>query len=133
MAQNDSTRVDEVEVHLLQGVEGLEENHISKSLDFGAYGVVFKVSVNGLPCMAKKLHPHLVSHTVSSEDRDVIHKKFRQECILLSKLNHLNLVHFIGVCYSKGELIIVMERLRTDLAKFVEKHPGIPESIKILF
>ena len=133
MAQNDSTRVDEVEVNLLQGVEGLEENHILKSLDFGAYGVVFKVSVNGLPCMAKKLHPHLVSHTVSSEDRDVIHKKFRQECILLSKLNHPNLVHFIGVCYSKGELIIVMERLRTDLAKFVEKHPGIPESIKILF
>ena len=50
-------KLDELKAHLLQDVQGLEEGDKDvDDLDSGAYGFVFKVSIAGLPCMAKKLH-----------------------------------------------------------------------------
>ena len=124
----------ELKAHLLQDVQGLEEGDKDvDDLDSGAYGFVFKVSVAGLPCMAKKLHRILTNKEVSVEDRKCIQGKFYEECVLLSKLSHPNIVHFVGVCYgkSKSDLMLVMERLKSDLATFVEKRKNIPISIKV--
>ncbi len=134
MAEKFTERLDRLKAHLLQDVQGLEEGDKDvDDLDSGAYGFVFKVSVAGLPCMAKKLHRILTNKEVSANDRKCIQGKFYDECVLLSKLSHPNIVHFVGVCYgkSKSDLMLVMERLKSDLATFVEKRKNIPISIKV--
>ena len=118
---------------MLAKVEGLEEGEKEvEELDSGAYGIVFKVTVNKLPCMAKRLHKVLIKG-VSAQGRASIQKKFRDECVLLSKLNHPNIVHFVGVYYGKSrdDLMLIMERLHTDVAAYVKTYPSIPISIKV--
>ena len=125
--------VDELAPYVLAKVEGLEEGEKDvEELDSGAYGIVFKVTVNKLPCMAKRLHKVLIKG-VSARERASIQKKFRDECVLLSKLNHPNIVHFVGVYYgeSRDDLMLIMERLHSDVATYVETHPNIPISIKV--
>ena len=100
----------------------------------GAYGVVFKVKVRGVPCIAKRVHNILVNQKrVSKEERDSLLKKFRNECIVLSKLRHPNIVHFVGVHYGvdKDDLSLIMESLECDLGDFVEMHPKLPLPVKL--
>ena len=100
----------------------------------GAYGVVFKVKVRGVPCIAKRVHNILVNQKrVSKEERDSLLKKFRNECIVLSKLRHPNIVHFVGVHYGvdKDDLSLIMESLECDLGDFVETHPKLPLPVKL--
>ena len=126
-------QTDELAPYVLANVEGLEEGDKDvDELDSGAYGIVFKVTVNKLPCMAKRLHEVLIKG-VSARERTSMRKKFRDECVLLSKLNHPNIVHFVGVCYGKSrdDLMLIMEKLNTDVATYVETHPNIPLSIMI--
>ena len=114
--------------HVLPKVEGLDD---STEDGHGAFGVVYKVTVNGVPCMAKRLHQILVRE-VSFGERTLMETKFINECELLSKLSHPNIVHFIGVHYghSERDLALIMERLHTDVAAFVRIHHNIPISIK---
>ena len=124
---------DDLAPYVLANVKGVEdsEKNVDK-LDSGAYGIVFKVTVNKLPCMAKRLHEVLIKG-VSADERASMQRKFRDECVLLSKLNHPNIVHFIGVCYAKRskDLVLIMEKLHTDAATFVKSNPNIPISIKV--
>ncbi len=117
--------------YLLQRVDGLEGS-LRTEEGHGAFGVVYKVTVNGLPCIAKCLHQILVKE-VSYDERVSMESKFRNECMLLSKLKHPNIVHFIGVHYGRSEndLALVMERLHTDTAAFVKSHPKLPVSIMV--
>ena len=95
----------------------------SQSKGSGSYGSVYLVTVNGFPCIAKRLHDILVEQSVSGEERSSITQTFREECILLSRLRHPNIVQFIGVHYGEtpGELTLLMEGLFTDLEKCLEK------------
>ena len=122
--------MDELGPYVLQNVQGLKPKTV-ENLDSGAYGVVFEVILNGLPCMAKRLHAILVKN-VSKEDKNNIEKRFRSECLLLSRLKHPNIVRFIGVCYleSNIDLALVMEKLHSDVAAFVRVHAHIPIPIK---
>ena len=116
-------------LHNVQGLQGGGKD--GEELESGAYGVVFQVTVNGLPCMAKRLHAILVKD-IAKENQSNIEKRFRDECLLLSQLRHPNIVRFIGVCYleSNTDLTLVMEKLHTDVASFVRRHPNIPIPIK---
>ncbi|XP_064395533.1 ankyrin repeat and protein kinase domain-containing protein 1-like isoform X4 [Halichondria panicea] len=117
---------------LVVQVEGLdlEENKAGS----GAYGCVFRVTVNGKDCIAKKLHNILLQER-SLGQRDCT--KFRNECHILSVLHHPNIVGFVGVHYGrdKNDISLVMERLHSDLAKFVETHrdTNIATRIHILY
>ena len=51
--------------------------------------------------IAKKPHTVLVDG-VSEEQKRYLISKFRQECLLLSKLKHPNIVEFVGVYYGSG-------------------------------
>ena len=64
---------------------------------------------------------------VPPEQKSFIVNKFRIECCILSSLDHRNVVSFVGVHFGrdKDDISLVMERLHTDLAKFVEKNPNI--------
>ncbi len=118
--------------YLLQQVDGLE-NSLKTEEGHGAFGVVYRVSVDGLPCIAKCLHQILVKG-VSYDERVSMEAKFMHECMLLSKLSHPNIVHFIGVHFygrSENDLALVMERLHTDTAAFVRLHDNVPIPIKL--
>ena len=117
---------------VLKSIKGLDSAEKKGS---GAYGTVYKVTVKGVTCIAKRLHDILVDVTkVSSRERASIQRKFVAECALLSKLRHPNVVHFVGVHYGRSadDLSLVMECLHTDLAEFLEGcTKEIPLSIKL--
>ncbi len=65
-------KLDELEV------QGLEEGDKDvDDLDFGANGFVFKVSIAGLPCMAKKLHRILTNKEI---DLDLVVFNYYGDC-----------------------------------------------------
>ena len=100
----------------------------------GSFGIVCEVKVNGLPCIAKRLHSALVSkQLVSQQDRDAITARFLDECLLLSRLRHPNIVQFLGVHFGQDryDLTLVMERMHMDLEVALKKFPNIPLASKI--
>ena len=119
---------DELAPFVLTNVEGLKED--SDEAGHGAYGVIYNVTVNGLKYVAKRLHKALVDEVQNSED---IKKKFRNECVTLSRLKHPNIVHFIGVHYGrkKSDLTLIMECIPADLSGFLETRPQFPLALKL--
>ena len=115
----------------------LEDVESGEKKGSGAYGAVYKVTVNGVTCVDKRLHEILVNPEVPRRERESIRDRFRAECVILSKLRHPHIVHFVGVrCGpNPGDLSLVTECLHTDLAKFLEEHQEkgvvIPLSIKL--
>ena len=101
----------------------------------GAYGIVHAVTVNGRACIAKSLHLILLQAD-TAEQRSAIKAKFRTECVILSALNHPNVVEFVGVHYGRDRthLSLIMERLSTDLNAFLERNPTtlLPVRLSIL-
>ena len=97
MAKSSSAE-DELSSRMLEDVEGLEEaaKREERYVGCGSYGYVFKVKVRGMECIAKKLHiVYMNQSNVSVKERKSIFAKFRDECIMLSKLRHPNIVQFI--------------------------------------
>ncbi len=115
---------------LVVQVEGLDLD--GNKAGSGAYGCVFGVTVDGKDCIAKKIHNILLQER-SFLQRDYILTKFRNECCILSRLNHPNVVSFIGVHYGhdKNDISLIMERLHSDLANFVVKNPDTDLAIRI--
>ena len=105
---------DELALYALRDVQGLGTSH---SKDSGSWGCVYQVTVNGFPCVAKRLHDILVGRHVSAQERASIRRRFRNECVLLSRLRHPNVVQFVGVHYGRDQddLALVMEELYMDL------------------
>ena len=127
-----ATRSDDLDSLVVQ-VQGLdiEDNKIGS----GAYGIVHAVTVNGRACIAKSLHLILLQAD-TAEQRSAIKAKFRKECVILSALNHPNVVEFVGVHYGRDRthLSLIMERLSTDLYAFLERNPTtlLPVRLSIL-
>lgn len=102
----------------------------SKIIGRGAWSLVYGVKVNGSACAAKKLYDS------AHEDSDK--ENFLTECQLLSRLRHPNIIQFIGVSQtseSPRDLALVMERLSSDLERFITTYregsgSGIPLPIK---
>ena len=124
MAMND---IDQNYVHEIPHLEGLDEK---KERGRGAFGAVYEVKLNGLPCIAKGLHDILVNYHVSDFEKQAIRKRFLDECNLLSALKHPNIVQFLGVHRTKEDLFLVMECMYMDLGRCLETFPNIPLSFK---
>jgi len=103
----------------------------------GCYGAVYEVRVSGVPCIAKRLHNILLGRerevAVSREGRASVIAKFRNECLILSKLKHPNIVQFMGVHFGQddGDITLVMEFVHMDLEKCIRTYPNIPLSYKL--
>ena len=104
----------------------------------GAFGSVHRVRVNNIPCIAKRILDILVGRgreeAVSDVEKHAIQEKFQKECVLLSRMRHPNIVHFMGVCYPDQnplDLTLIMEFLPMDLEKCLKKYPNLPLPIKL--
>ena len=121
--------LDEFEI---KEVEGLT---LGESIGAGAFGAVYEVKVNGIKRIAKRLLDILLLQDIPPEEKAGIRKRFYDECLHLSKLNHPNVVEFVGVFFDnpadRGDVTLIMECLHTDLSKFLEQRHSIPLSVKL--
>ena len=129
METKTTTRVDLTQFEI-KDVKGLETG---ESKGAGCFGEVVEVTVGSVPCIAKRLLNILLEQDVDPKKKQAIQERFCYECLLLSKLDHPNVVEFVGVHFSKvdsADVTLIMERLHIDLEKFL-KCPQIPLSIKL--
>ena len=122
----------DLHAHLIPNLEGLDQRI---EIGRGAFGAVHEVKLNGLPCIAKGLHQILLGmggyERVGKKEVETIRAKFLQECSLLSKLKHPNIVQFLGIHRTKEDVLLVMEYMHMDLAKCLDTHPDIPLPLKL--
>ena len=120
------------QVHTIPFLEGLDQR-LEKGR--GSYGAVYEVKLNGLPCIAKGLHEILLglggNFQVAETDIQAIRQKFLNECVLMSKLKHPNIVQFLGVHSTKDNEYLVMEYMHMDLAQCLQTYRDIPASVKV--
>ena len=129
-----SYRMDELSACLIeeQVIDECAERE-EKQAGHGAYGFVFKVTVQGVERIGKKLHSAYVNN-VSGQEKQAITSRFRDECVILSKLRHPNIVQFIGVHYGrrgKTDLTLIMECVSSDMQEFLEGHHNLPLPVKL--
>ena len=98
----------------------------------GSYATVLSVRYKGLVCAAKKIHDVLLTSLL--ED-NVHQRRYLEECRLLSKLRHPNIVQFLGIYHDNSSYhstlpVLVMEYLPMGtLAKCVDQYGVLPNEI----
>ena len=92
----------------------------------GSYAVVLRLEYRGLKCAGKQLYPVLYEQGVGDTVR-----RFEEECRLLARMRHPNIVQFIGVYFEEGSCvpILVMEFLPTTLARCIDTYGVLPEEV----
>lgn len=87
----------------------------------GSYGAVYRAKRDELPCAAKFLHPTLLQS--NKLDTGTLAKKFQQECVLLSKLQHPNIVQYLGTYQDKesGLMVLLTELLDENLTRYLDR------------
>ena len=103
----------------------------------GCFGVVYRSTINGAPCVVKKLHDILTgvrgNQPVQEDHWRALVQKFQREIMLLSQQRHPNIVQFLGV-YKLGkdprDICLVMEELDIDLKHFIATNHVVPMEIK---
>ncbi|XP_064386501.1 uncharacterized protein LOC135335026 isoform X2 [Halichondria panicea] len=106
----------------------------------GSYGSVYRIQLNGISCIAKRLHDILLGQGgeegVNLDDKRALYVKFYHECVLLSRIRHPNIVQFMGVYYGPQrdygrELTLVMERMYTNLEDCLKQYSNIEMWLKV--
>ena len=104
-----------------------------KTIGSGSYGIVEEVAIPGALCAAKKIHDILTTAdpawlTIETADTNI--SKFVDECKMMNKLRHPNVVQFIGIFWYAHEetssLYLVMEKMLMSLHDMLV--PNSPES-----
>ena len=108
----------------------------NETLGTGSYGAVCKAKCDQLICAAKLLYPVLFQMQVpepGKEHRQPFHR-FEQECQFLSRVNHPNIVQYMGT-YRDPETsapVLLMELMDESLTHFLDSSPGdIPYHIQV--
>ena len=100
-------------------VEFLRDQNLGR----GAYGIVFKARYRGSVCAAKEIHSILIDAAYSPAERRRLQDNFIRECDHCSKLNHPNIVRFIGIYHPLQQLfpVMIMELMDESLTTYAEK------------
>ena len=108
----------------------------NETLGTGSYGAVCKAKCDQLICAAKLLYPVLFQMSISDfgkENKQLFHR-FEKECQFLSRVNHPNIVQYLGT-YRDLETnapVLLMELMDESLTHFLESSPGdIPCHIQV--
>lgn len=110
-------------------LDGLQET--DRVVGSGAYATVYEYEFRGLACVGKKLHRLLYEHASPSQRTDML-RRFEEECKLLSKLHHPNIVQFLGICMEPGSVlpVLITEYLSTgNLSGYLERHGALSDNI----
>ena len=93
----------------------------SQPLGHGSYGAVYGAKCDQLLCAAKVLHPTILDPRDPGADR--IMERFCQECALLERIRHPNIVQYLGTAMiPESRLpVLLMELLDESLAKMLER------------
>ena len=107
----------------------------TKCLSEGSFGTVRECAIDGTSrCAGKTLRRTKWS---SGDERVKLEAKYAFMCRLMSRLDHRNVVKFLGVTLLPGdsELLptILMELMMTDLHRYLEETPSIPFLHKLSF
>ena len=136
-SERPSTESLNIKMKVLCGLE-LEEfeiNNVIGIIDgemYGSYTAVYKVIARGAPRIAKRLNNVLNSELVSDispSERQCIRERFHSECVALSKLDHPNIVKFIGVHFNpedRFDMAVMFEHLHVSLEEFLNP-PVFPD------
>ena len=129
-----------LEQFTLTDVEGLDKR---KEKGRGTHGIVYEVKLNGVPCIAKRLHDTQVKAALQ-EDSDSLStrrsgpyhyasmpfiRRFREECALLSGLRHPNIVQMLGVHIGgsdETDISLIMEDMYMDLSYCMQTYSDVP-------
>ncbi|XP_064405425.1 probable serine/threonine-protein kinase kinY [Halichondria panicea] len=106
------------------------------TLGTGSYGAVCKAKCDQLLCAAKLLYPVLFQIAVPDPGKEHRHpfRRFETECAFLSRINHPNIVQYLGT-YRDPDTnapVLLMELMDESLTHFLESSPGdIPYHIQV--
>ncbi len=106
------------------------------TLGTGSYGAVCKAKCDQLLCAAKLLYPVLFQMTAPDHGKEHRHpfRRFETECAFLSRINHPNIVQYLGT-YRDPDTnapVLLMELMDESLTHFLESSPGdIPYHIQV--
>ena len=106
---------------------------LGEELGRGAYGRVFKVRYRGSVCAAKEVHSILIQSTfMDPVGRRRLQDSFLRECEYLSRLNHPNIVRFVGMYhYSQQPFpLLIMELMDESLTSYAGK-PNVRHIIRM--
>ena len=111
---------------LLDGITLTDERNIGD----GSYATVVPLSFRGLKCAGKKLHT-IFFENASPEEKEHMIDRFQEECQLLGRLKHPNIVQFLGVHFEDGSDLpfLVMEFLHCTLSECVDRYGVLPEQV----
>ena len=98
-----------------------------RKLGYGSYATVFELEYIGLKCAGKKIHELLLEQG----DASYAVRRFEEECRLLSRVRHPNIVQFLGVHFQQRVRvpILVMEFLPTNLTSCIEQYGILSKEI----
>lgn len=95
----------------------------------GAYGKVIDLDWGGTPCVGKVLHSIFFAPNTDCDGIRELVTKFFEEIKLLRKMNHSNIVQFLGLYYRQdsqhpGSLlpVLVMEKMMCSLTEYLSTH-----------
>ena len=101
-----------------------------ESAGSGAFAIVKKIELNGRLYAAKQIDPGLLHYAKGHQLHRDLRRQALKECLLLSRLQHPNIVQFVGVNIREREVTLVMEYLPMQLAQCLEKCAGFPAPLK---
>ena len=103
-----------------------------KVLGSGSYGNVQEVAIPGALCAAKKIHNFLSRvdpKWLAKETAEENIRKFVEECKLMNRLRHPNIVQFIGIWVAESSLpALVMEKMLMSLHDLLEPDEAMPKT-----
>ena len=114
------------------------ELYKNETLGTGSYGAVCKAKCDELICAAKLLYPVLFEMQPQAPEPGKEHRqpfcRFELECRFLSRINHPNIVQYLGT-YRDPDTnapVLLMELMDKSLTHFLESSPGpIPYHVQV--
>ena len=112
---------------LLDGIR-----QVGSTVGDGSYATVIPLSFRGLKCAGKKLHAILYDNA-SPQEKERMIERFQEECQLLSRVKHPNVVQFLGIHFEESSNlpVLVMEFLHCTLSECLERYGVLQERVSL--